>query len=255
MKYIVNEMGKSTWQIVEGEGQSAVYSYLLEGEKEAVLIDTGYGTINLKRIVEKITTLPVRVFLTHGHVDHIGGTKAFENVYMNLADQTLYENHSKGEIRDFFLGEENAFEIKDVKEVYDFTHVIDEQGWYDIGDRPLQIICTPGHSQGCVCIWDMKNRWLFTGDMCCKADVLLNMENSTDICTYAESIKKILLMDFVITWPGHHECPVDRGTVEEFLEASQNIISKRAKGELLISPTGDAYRYAYKDIAILYPIK
>lgn len=42
---------------------------------------------------------------------------------MNLADQTLYENHSKGEIRDFFLGEENAFEIKDVKEVYDLTHM------------------------------------------------------------------------------------------------------------------------------------
>ena len=37
---------------------------------------------------------------------------------MNLADQTLYENHSKGEIRDFFLGEENAFEIKAVKEVF-----------------------------------------------------------------------------------------------------------------------------------------
>ena len=44
--------------------------YLVEGEKEAVLIDTGSGYFSLKQCVDQLTDKSVKVLMTHGHVDH-----------------------------------------------------------------------------------------------------------------------------------------------------------------------------------------
>jgi glyoxylase-like metal-dependent hydrolase (beta-lactamase superfamily II) len=245
-------LGNRTWQIVEGEGSAAVYSYLLEGTREAVLIDTGYGTIDLKAIVAELTGLPVCVFLTHGHVDHIGGTGAFEKVYLKAADRDLYRLHATEQMRRIFLGEEHAAPVKDISQIMDYALLTDHQNQYDLGGRPLTIIDTPGHSVGCICIWDVKNRWLFTGDMCCKADVLLNMEYAAPLEIYAKSIERILTLDFATTWPGHHTCPVNREVIAEFEEAAQDLLAGRAVGIKMQHPAGDAMRYEYKNIAIVY---
>ena len=52
---------------------SVVYSYLVEGDERAVLLDTGCGLGDLKAYVESLTDKPYEVVLTHGHVDHAGG--------------------------------------------------------------------------------------------------------------------------------------------------------------------------------------
>ena len=82
MEYRVTRIGEHTWLIEEYDGKVKVYMYLLSGNREAVLIDTGMGMIPLKEIAASLTDLPVKVLLTHGHIDHIGGTGAFgEDVY------------------------------------------------------------------------------------------------------------------------------------------------------------------------------
>jgi len=35
----------------------------------------------------------------------------------------------------------------------------------DLGGRRLEVICTPGHSPGSMCLLDRQNRILFTGDL------------------------------------------------------------------------------------------
>ncbi|GAB3056697.1 hypothetical protein JCM19029_12160 [Salinicoccus sesuvii] len=54
-----------------------VHSFLLVGKKKAVLIDTGLGIDNIKRITDQLTILPIDVITTHVHVDHIGNHKKF----------------------------------------------------------------------------------------------------------------------------------------------------------------------------------
>ncbi|MEI3579583.1 MAG: MBL fold metallo-hydrolase [Acutalibacteraceae bacterium] len=47
--------------------------FLIVGEEEALLIDTGLEESHVAEAVRKITNLPVRVVLTHGDHDHAGG--------------------------------------------------------------------------------------------------------------------------------------------------------------------------------------
>ena len=73
--------------------------YLIEGSESAVLVDTGVGVGSLKTVVESITTKPVTVMLTHGHVDHACGAGEFDTVYMHSADRDLYLGHSQLPVR------------------------------------------------------------------------------------------------------------------------------------------------------------
>ena len=69
---------------------------------------------------------------------------------------------------------------------------MEEGDVFDLGNRTLEIIETPGHSPGSVSILDREHRWLFTGDTCCQADVLLQIEYSQSPEVYLKSINKLI---------------------------------------------------------------
>lgn len=69
--------------------------YLVEGEKDAVLIDTGSGYFSLKQCVDQLTDKPVKVLMTHGHVDHAMGAGEFEEIYLNHKDEAVYREHAR----------------------------------------------------------------------------------------------------------------------------------------------------------------
>ena len=56
---------------------------LMEGQDMALLIDTGFGTGNLRGFVEKLTNKPIIVANTHFHPDHAAGNGEFERAYMS----------------------------------------------------------------------------------------------------------------------------------------------------------------------------
>jgi len=57
-----------------------VISYLVVGKERAVLIDTGLGIGNVKRLAEESTHLPIVVVNTHNHYDHIAQNYLFDSV-------------------------------------------------------------------------------------------------------------------------------------------------------------------------------
>ena len=65
---------------------TGVNQFLLEGKEKALLIDTGYGTKSLPRVVEKLTSLPVMVVNTHLHPDHSNGNGFFGKVMVGEPD-------------------------------------------------------------------------------------------------------------------------------------------------------------------------
>lgn len=103
---------------------------------------------------------------------------------------------------------------------------------FELGDRLLRIIHISGHSYGSICILDEKNRWLFTGDTCCKANVLFELDFCASVKTYSESIGKLLQMKkaYTATWPAHHEKPVSAQILEQFYEAAKVILSGEYQG-------------------------
>lgn len=248
MEYRIKAIDESTWQIEEYNENAGVYMYLLAGKKKAILIDTGFGTIDLKKIVQSLTSLPVEVILTHGHADHIGGTSFFERVYLNEKDRQVYQQHSAVKYRKSMTGEDSFAPVK-----AECTYIKGTEKM-DLGDRILKLIPTPGHTIGTICLLDVEKKRMYTGDTCCEANVLLNLDYATDIQTYRNSILRLKQENFTITWPAHHKTPVMPDILDEFEEAATLLLEGKAKGETidLGGEFGQAMLFSWKRVGIVY---
>ncbi|MDR1539726.1 MAG: MBL fold metallo-hydrolase [Clostridiales bacterium] len=93
------------------------FMYLIDGGGNSALVDADCGIGNVKEYVKKLTNKPLKVFLTHGHIDHATSAHIFDDVYLNPADDALYRLHCSQEFVDSimppFLGLENYSKIKD----------------------------------------------------------------------------------------------------------------------------------------------
>ena len=74
------EFEKDTYEIDEFDCSSI---FLFVGKERALLLDTGCGIGDLKGVIRKITDKPYIVIASHGHMDHIGGAGAFDELYIN----------------------------------------------------------------------------------------------------------------------------------------------------------------------------
>ena len=247
MKYRVEKLNDQTWCIEEYNEKASTYMYLLTGMERALLIDTGFGTIPLKDICEKLTNLPVVAALTHGHADHIGGTGAFQEVWLAEEDAELYQVHSQEDARRIFT-QDTLFPVKEHCRYFCPEMV------FKLGDRDICVVKTPGHFVGSVCFWDKKNRWLFTGDTCCKAHVLLQMEYAATMQEYRKSLQTLIDMEslYDVTWPGHHSKPVGKQVIHDFLTAVDGILDGTMEGADVELPMGRAKLLTYREIGIEY---
>lgn len=63
--------------IYEPKQSEEVISYLIVGQKRALLFDTGMGISNIKKLAEGLTSLPLSVLNSHTHNDHVGDNWRF----------------------------------------------------------------------------------------------------------------------------------------------------------------------------------
>lgn len=77
--FSARQIAPGTWQILS----SGDYSYLLAGEGQALLIDSGYGAGNIRQFCEDLCGLPVPwIANTHEHFDHTANNGYFDLVYL-----------------------------------------------------------------------------------------------------------------------------------------------------------------------------
>ena len=80
------EIAANTYRIDE---KGLVNTYLLIGERKALLIDSGVGVGDLLSTVKELTSLPVTLALTHRHCDHAGGVNFFKTYYVHQDDKPM----------------------------------------------------------------------------------------------------------------------------------------------------------------------
>ena len=169
--------------------------YLVEGEKDAVLIDTGSGYFSLKQCVDQLTDKPVKVLMTHGHVGHAMGAGEFEEIYLNHKDEAVYREHAKKEFRLEGLAgmnaEGNAITEKDMIPAAPFERFRDlkEGDSFELGDVQIVIYELPGHTQGSVVMLIPEERTLLLGDAC-NPFLFLFEEFSTGLATYEKNLRE-----------------------------------------------------------------
>lgn len=136
-----------------------------DGTKECVIIDPGCSSDNefdrLRSFVSENGLKPVKILITHGHFDHIASAEdaAAEwgiDIYMNDKDISQIEYGCR-------TGRALGFP----KEIKPFskpsTHIKDGD-ILTFGESEFKVIFTPGHSPGCVCFYNEKEKVLFSGD-------------------------------------------------------------------------------------------
>ena len=67
---------------------------LNEGDKCAILFDTGYGMEDVQAYVRTLTDKPVKVYLSHGHHDHVLGARWFGQTLMGEADMDEFRERT-----------------------------------------------------------------------------------------------------------------------------------------------------------------
>jgi glyoxylase-like metal-dependent hydrolase (beta-lactamase superfamily II) len=70
----------------------------------------------------------------------------------------------------------------------------------------LQVIHTPGHSVGSICLYDQKNGFLFSGDLIRNEDCILQgppEHFTTDPEATAVTLRKVAELEFDVLLPGH----------------------------------------------------
>ncbi len=149
--YHAELIAPGTWQIAS-DGD---YFYLLEGEKEALVIDSGYGCGNTRAFCQSLTDKPVKYIAnTHDHFDHTANNCYFECVYMSKETQPLATIPFP------------SFEGIDFPRDYPVV-IIDEGYTFDLGGREIETIKFSDHAVGSLLFLDKKEKILFCGDELC----------------------------------------------------------------------------------------
>ena len=154
------------WRLADIAGNRC---YLVVGEERAALVDTMEGVGDLSAAVERITSLPVTVLLTHHHHDHVGGSYSFESAGISAADDGFWESEEDAEARireqlreAFGLSEGTFFSTVEGKRPQTW-HVV--EGYeLDLGGEAVRAVALPGHTRGSMGYVVEGERVLLSGD-------------------------------------------------------------------------------------------
>lgn len=187
--------------------------YLIEGTDRAILLDTGTSIPGLDKIVAKLTDKPVTVVLTHVHPDHAGSVGCFDEVWLNQADsanmKTMMSDY-KGRVK--YLEDGQKFEL---------------------GDRTIEVLFTPGHTPGSTTFFDARNGYGFSGDSFGNGNLLLMCDFTTLISSCRKALAKMDETGVTYFYNGHYfgNNPETAQRLKDLITISEGVLSGDIAGE------------------------
>jgi len=217
--YNVTEIGKDSFCIDD----KGVHAYFFIGLEYALLVDTGFGTGNIKEFVETLTDKTILLVNTHADGDHVGCNALFEKAYLHPAEFPYYYETFPKEA--------------EVMPLWDGDTI-------DIGGRIFEIILIPGHTPGSIALLDRENRILVAGDSI--SDTVIFMYGTIrSLRAYSCSMKKLLTLSnsFDTVYPAHGPSPLGIEVIERLISGAESILRGEVESE---EPPFDMPAKAYK---------
>lgn len=251
----IKEVMPKTW-VIGDNGSDNIY--LVEGSQKVLLIDTGLGAADLAGAVKKLTGKPLFVVNTHAHPDHSGSNYQFGKIYMHKADIEAAKMYSSAEARknvggsmlngqkpgeaDIYKGNEKTSEYIAVSEGYEF----------DLGDRIINVMETPGHTPGSICLLDVKNKVLFSGDNN-NTHVWLFLEGCSPLSDYLKTLEKQIshFDEYTTLYPGHGPA-MERSFIKDQAECVKQILNGTCKPIPYESFAGAASQCSYGQATVAF---
>lgn len=181
-------------------GSMGVCCYILGCEKTGVcaVVDPGGNQEQILAEVKELGLTVKYIIATHGHADHVCANRPLKEatgaeIVMHTEDQDFF---SKDKVVEFFsvLGLEHSPPA---------DKVVRDGDVIEIGEEKLQVIHTPGHTPGGMCLYNKPN--LITGDTLFAGGIGRTDFPGGDHQQLMDSInqKLFVLPDDTIVWPGH----------------------------------------------------
>ena len=176
-----------------------------DNTKECLIIDPGcyedYEKKSIKSFILENKLKPVKLINTHCHIDHIFGNRFLMetwniNLHMNNEDLPIllsahevaknygFHNYEKSPDPEIFL--EDGLEIK-------------------FGESSLEVLLTPGHSPGHICLLSKLHNFIIAGDVLFNGSIGRTDLPGGDFDTLIQSIQKklMILENETIVYCGH----------------------------------------------------
>jgi glyoxylase-like metal-dependent hydrolase (beta-lactamase superfamily II) len=174
--FTVQALDERTFAIGEPRYHQQNYSYLIVGAERAVLFDAGPGQRDIRPVAQSLTDRPITFIPSHFHYDHVGNEITFDDVAV------VDLPYLRARARDSRLQLSFAEHLGVAERIEAPTLLVDE--WLapgsriSLGNRALQVLYTPGHTEDSISLVDLESDDLFTGDFIYPGPLFAFLPNS-----------------------------------------------------------------------------
>ncbi len=237
---VINQLADNIYRIESAFGHVFVRTYIIVGENAAV-IDTGLSTTG-RAILDCLSALGSprvgAVIHTHGHWDHIGSAAMIREstecpIAVHFADADMVSSHAENDRRFLRRFPEFVPGPADVRGVHkwlgpeigvDIKMTGSES--FDMGRGVvLKVIPMPGHTPGCIGIYDEASGTLFTGDSLPGDGPFGTLAQYEDVAAYRKTLSDVMQMPVKKILTGHFDV-IEGDDVGRFLSTCNEEIDR-----------------------------
>ena len=170
-----------------------------ENTKDGIVVDPGGSAKDIGEAIDRLDLHIVAIINTHGHWDHIGANVPIQQqtgakILIHKLDEPMLTDPELN-LRKLFLGKGDGGKA---------DRLLEEGDIIELGDLRLQVIHTPGHTEGGICL--LCEDLLFTGDTLFRLSVgrsdLPGGDKTALLASLANKLKP--LDDSLKVLPGHN---------------------------------------------------
>ncbi len=130
-----------------------------ETTHEAMVIDPGDDIADILALIQKHNLQVKRIVITHAHIDHVGGAMKLRAatgapILLNHNDYTLLKML---DLQAAWIGMESPGKVE-------IDHSLGESDRVEAGALLANVMHTPGHTEGSICLYFPAQKKLIAGD-------------------------------------------------------------------------------------------
>jgi glyoxylase-like metal-dependent hydrolase (beta-lactamase superfamily II) len=172
-----------------------------EAASDCLVVDPGLGAEELIAFLDERKMTAVAAVLTHGHIDHIAGLAALRRSFPDI--KVFIHAHDAEMLGkpvanlSGLMGRAFAAEPADI--------LLEDGDWVERAGVKLQVLHTPGHTPGGLCLYSSGGGVVFTDDALFAESIGRTDFPGGSMSRLVRSIKEKLwvLPDETVVYPGH----------------------------------------------------
>ena len=130
-----------------------------ETSREAMVVDPGDDISDVLAIIKKHNLTVKQIVITHAHIDHVGGAMKLRAatgapILLNHNDYTLLKML---DLQADWVGMQSPGKVE-------IDHSLNEQDTVKAGALIANVMHTPGHTEGSICLYFPAEKKLIAGD-------------------------------------------------------------------------------------------